>query len=349
MDPVLENHTQTRNQPRPRPHRRPLIRIDDTRIDVTRMRLGVKTRVEQAIQGTFGRKYTVEFFGSTRYGVSHLDSDLDMVVIDPDAPEGWNHASSKPPHKISRKYLPAPIYNIRRLASCLSYAGFKISEHRISTSVPIVKFTDRITGLECDLNVNERLGIANSDLIKHYCDISPVLRPMLFSIKEWAKPLQLNSPSTPRVSASFSSYAFALMTIGFLQAQGQLPNLQANLPPLAAGEIPAIWTRKPHRRWEVRYRMEPGWTSPECRLDEVLQKWFHFWATFPYTEKCLDIRLGGIVDRVEREDQTSSVGNPIIVPDPFILTKNVSRDVSKKVVELFKEECVKQADKFSSS
>lgn len=116
------------------------IRIDNTRVEVTRMRLGVKKRVEQAIQVRFGRKYTVEFFGSTwcalhilfclcflnscvSYGVSHLDSDLDMVVIvshfyvfiinfkafkDPDAPEGWKHnVSRKLPHKISRKYPTA--------------------------------------------------------------------------------------------------------------------------------------------------------------------------------------------------------------------------------------------------
>lgn len=33
-----------------------------------------------------------------------------------------------------------------------------------------------------------------------------------------------------------------------------------------------------------------------------------FWATFPYAEKCLDIRLGGVVDRMEREAETSTVG-----------------------------------------
>ena len=91
----------------------------------------------------------------------------------------------------------------------------------------LVKFTDKESGLECDLSVNERLSIANSDLIKCYCDISPVLRPMLFSIKEWAKPLRLNCPSTPHVTVSFSSYAFALMTIGFLQVRSFLQLYEA--------------------------------------------------------------------------------------------------------------------------
>ena len=80
----------------------------------------------------------------------------------------------------------------------------------------IVTFRDPKTGLHCDINVNERMGLFNSDLIKRYCQLSHILRPMLYEIKMWAKPLGLNNPSGggPR---SFSSYAFALMTIGFLQ------------------------------------------------------------------------------------------------------------------------------------
>lgn len=83
-----------------------------------------------------------------------------------------------------------------------------------------MKFKDAGTGLDCDLNVNERLGILNSDMIKEYCALSPMLRPLLFRIKEWAKPLGLNMPTGALgVPASFSSYALALMTIAFLQVR----------------------------------------------------------------------------------------------------------------------------------
>lgn len=83
-----------------------------------------------------------------------------------------------------------------------------------------MKFRDRETGLDCDLNVNERLGIINSNLIKTYCEINPALRDLLFSIKEWAKPLNLNMPSGDvRVLISFSSYSLALMSIAFLQVR----------------------------------------------------------------------------------------------------------------------------------
>jgi DNA polymerase sigma len=92
--------------------------------------------------------------------------------------------------------------------------------------VTTVKFVDPITGLSCDINVNEQLGLLNSMMLKRYCDISPHLRFLIASVKAWAKPLGLNNPSNNRrrgfVSVTFSSYAFALMTIGFLQVSPEV-------------------------------------------------------------------------------------------------------------------------------
>ena len=80
-----------------------------------------------------------------------------------------------------------------------------------------MKFTDRISGLHCDLNVNDRLGVVNTALLNRYCELSPLLRPMLFALKHWAKRRGLNDPSaTP---ATPSSFAYAFMTIAFLQVK----------------------------------------------------------------------------------------------------------------------------------
>lgn len=38
-------------------------------------------RIQDIIQYRYGRQYTVEAFGSTRYGVSLPSSDLDLVII----------------------------------------------------------------------------------------------------------------------------------------------------------------------------------------------------------------------------------------------------------------------------
>jgi hypothetical protein len=123
----------------------------------------------------------------------------------------------------------------RTLAKTLQKAGFRVTEALPKARVPIgmysltlllplstppaVKFTDPVTGHVCDINVNERLGLMNSDLIKRYCQLSPALVQMLVYIKKWAKPLGHNFPSSTKkgVPVTFSSYALVLMTIGFLQ------------------------------------------------------------------------------------------------------------------------------------
>jgi len=156
------------------------------------------------------------------------------------------------------------IYNIRDVARTLGRAGYTDIDCRAHAAVPIVKFHDPRSGLDCDLNINDRLGMLNSAMIKEYCDIHPLLRPLLSRIKEWAKPLGLNNPSPPRGPKSFSSYALSLMTISFLQKEGQLPNLQDNLPPLSKseGKKRFIWTRKPPQCWDVRFHSAKDWVVP---------------------------------------------------------------------------------------
>ena len=85
--------------------------------------------------------------------------------------------------------------------------------------MPTVECKDPATGLDCDINVNDRLGLINTGLITRYCDLLPIVRPMIMYIKKWAKPLGLNSPSSLGQPVTFSSYALVLMTIGLLQVR----------------------------------------------------------------------------------------------------------------------------------
>jgi DNA polymerase sigma len=100
--------------------------------------------------------------------------------------------------------------------------GFAILErlsHFVVFTSSTVKFWDPVTNISCDMNINDRLGILNTALINHYCDLLPVLRPLLRSIKSWARQHDLNSPSSPGKPPTFSSYSLALMTIGFFQVR----------------------------------------------------------------------------------------------------------------------------------
>jgi hypothetical protein len=91
-----------------------------------------------------------------------------------------------------------------------------------------VKFRDPQTGLQLDLNINDRFGQANSDLLRTYAELRPSLfRPFVSAIKTWAKRRQINDPSGALGSATLSSYSYTLLAIQYLQSTGDLPNLQS--------------------------------------------------------------------------------------------------------------------------
>jgi len=311
--------------------------------DIDKLRFTVKNKVENVIRNKYGSRFTVEFFGSIRYGVCHPKSDLDMVVIDPKLPQGYKRLNGL-----------GALYNMKMLGRTLSRAGFTHINALNFAAVPIVKFRDPESGLDCDLNVNDRLGLINSSMIKEYCDVHPHLRPLLYSIKNWAKPLGLNSPS-PVVghSVSFSSYALALMTISFLQKEGQLPNLQENLPPITVKpNKKLVWTRKPWQSWDVRFQSAKDWVLPPLPdFDTLLSSWLSYWINFPYETESVSIRDGGTIPRTFEIPPTKKNKPPkplIIAPmslsDPFILTKNVTSSICKRTLDSFKDECKKRLE-----
>ncbi|TEB25036.1 Nucleotidyltransferase [Coprinellus micaceus] len=278
-------------------------------------RLMTLRRVQRVIDQNFynGPQYKVETFGSTRNGLSSSESDLDIIVLDPERPNGFPDDENKK--------LPG-IYNARRLGSLFHRAGFTEVETIPWAATPIVKFKDPVTSLHCDLNINERLGAINSDLISTYCDILPPLRPMLRSIKSWAKSRSLNNPSPqgnhPR---SFSSYSLVIMTLGFLQIRGYLPNLQAGLPDKEDHRL-QFWIRRPQPLLcDYRFFTQPppGWKLPDILPQEdILRDWFRFWGDeFDSNGQMLSISQGGILERGKQ----SSANAPLCVIDPFIPTK----------------------------
>ncbi|KAJ7489439.1 hypothetical protein FB451DRAFT_1224914 [Mycena latifolia] len=289
--------------------------------------------VEDAIRKEYGGKYAVNLFGSTLYGISSASSDLDMVILDPTRPHGWA-PDARPQGKI---------YHIKTLANVLGKAGFKVIEAVDSASVPIVKFKDPRTGHSCDINVNDRLGLLNSELIRRYCELNPILVNMIMYIKAWAKPLGLNSPTIRRgMPVTFSSYALVMMTIGFLQYRGLLPNLQEGLPPLENGKLEGtFWLRKPRILCcDVRFNLAEGWMPPkDVSVDELLRDWFKFWASeFDVAEEMISIRHGGRVRRHSVADRTDYSGVLWNI-DPFIRTKNITAHIGRASLAVFIMEC----------
>lgn len=186
------------------------------------------------------------------------------------------------------------------MSTVLWKSGFQILQKVPTATVPIVKFKDPSTDIQCDLNINDQLGSVNTSLIQQYCDILPVLRPLLLAIKRWARPLGYNSPAgAPGEPITFSSYALAIMTIGLLQARGLLPNLQEGTQ-FTEGRIFWLRTKTQERvQCDARWKTVHDWTpSKTVEVEQALQDWFQYWGhEHDYRNNLLCIRRGGVLPR----------------------------------------------------
>jgi DNA polymerase sigma len=138
----------------------------------------------------------VSGFGSCQNGLWNVErSDIDVTCIIQDKLAYNQHQLLKMCAKI--------VKTVAKLGTLVLVPA---------TRIPILKFTEKETGLEVDFNVNNILAIHNSDLIYTYCQIDQRFHIMSMFIKHWAKQVDI-------IGAAYgylSSYALTLMIISFL-------------------------------------------------------------------------------------------------------------------------------------
>ncbi|XP_005110337.1 poly(A) RNA polymerase GLD2 [Aplysia californica] len=152
--------------------------------------------------------------GSSMTGFATKSSDVDMCFM----------ISEK---EIDQKGDATFILSL--IAKALGRCSFVRSPLVIRAKVPILKFEDRNSGVECDLNINNTIGIRNTHLLRHYAYMDWRVRPLMLFIKRWARYHDINDASKKTIS----SYSLSLMLIHYLQAgvrPAVLPCLQ-NLQP----------------------------------------------------------------------------------------------------------------------
>ncbi|KAI2664405.1 Poly(A) RNA polymerase GLD2 [Labeo rohita] len=114
---------------------------------------------------------------------------------------------------------------VRKLFYTLSYIE---RPQLIRAKVPILKFRDRVSGVEFDLNFNNTVGIRNTFLLRTYAYVEKRVRPIILVIKKWASHHRINDASR----GTLSSYTLVLMVLHYLQTLPEpvIPCLQMDYP-----------------------------------------------------------------------------------------------------------------------
>ncbi|KAJ0800449.1 putative polynucleotide adenylyltransferase [Helianthus annuus] len=164
----------------------------------------------------------VEEFGSFSMDFFTPESDLDLSINFPNSPLVFPREQKiKTLRKFSKKLysLQSRVQNVQPV---------------MRAKVPILKFVDTATGVECDISVENMDGISKSLIIRYISSIDERFRKLSLLMKAWAKAQDINSPK----DQTLSSLSIILLVAFHLQTRD--PPI---LPPFSAilkdGDDPA--------------------------------------------------------------------------------------------------------------
>ncbi|KAK5815044.1 hypothetical protein F5H01DRAFT_344826 [Linnemannia elongata] len=249
------------------------------------------------------RNAEVSLFGSFESGLSTLTSDADFTVSN---------------------LVGLSIEPIHDLARALQLSGYGPIKTISNARVPIVTFTGQ--GIRCDMNINQPIGVFNSQLIHAYQKIDTRFLGLWFGLRSLADKHGILSGST----GYLSSYALTMMLIVFLQAVTSPPIL----PRLQQQSAFRMITRTIdgyHCAFDKDPRNYTELAAKNTKTQGELLKDFcqYFGNTFNYTTLEVNPRLGVIRNRSVNPPPRSRRDSrpkdwPICVLDPFITDRNVA-------------------------
>eukprot|EP00928_Gymnodinium_smaydae_P068847 TRINITY_DN5212_c0_g1_i2.p1 TRINITY_DN5212_c0_g1~~TRINITY_DN5212_c0_g1_i2.p1 ORF type:complete len:451 (+),score=44.85 TRINITY_DN5212_c0_g1_i2:56-1354(+) len=230
-------------------------------------------------------------FGSFGNGMCLNTSDLDVTCY-------GAHAASRPSLDV--------LCELRSLLE--EHDKFTVSELISGARVPILKL--KFDGsLDVDISCNNTEPFRNTQLLRAYSDLTPVIRELLVLVKTWAKAAGVVGAK----DGNLSSYSLTLMAIYFMQVDPRV-----NLPCLPVGDFDG--------GIEI-----PRSAKFTCNLliprTALLYMFFSFYAyEFNWGEEVVAMHLGRRTSRYDPiHGELSDICYPRLhVSDPFLKDRNLN-------------------------
>ncbi|RDX99123.1 UTP:RNA uridylyltransferase 1, partial [Mucuna pruriens] len=229
---------------------------------------------------------------------------------------------------------------IMKLADILQSDNLQNVQALTRARVPIVKLMDPVTGISCDICINNLLAVVNTKLLRDYAQIDSRLRQLAFIIKHWAKSRGVNET----YHGTLSSYAYVLMCIHFLQMQR--PAILPCLQEMEATYSVTVDNVDCAYFDQVEKLCDFGRHNKET-ISQLVWGFFYYWAyCHDYANAVISVRTGSIISKREK-DWTRRIGNDrhlICIEDPFETSHDLGRVVDKHSIKVLREEFERAAD-----
>ncbi|XP_048253385.1 poly(A) RNA polymerase gld-2 homolog A-like [Haliotis rufescens] len=168
----------------------------------------------------------------------------------------------------------------------------------IRAAVPILRFWDKCRDFECDLNINNAVGIRNTHLLRYYATMDWRVRPLMLYIKFWARFHDINDARKKTIS----SYSLGLMLIHYLQVGCNppvLPCLQTQFPKTFQPDADI-------RELKLNEKLPLTETQNKDSLGDLFLGFLEYYSfKFNFDADAISIRLGARVPRGVMIKQTT--------------------------------------------
>ncbi|XP_067286197.1 speckle targeted PIP5K1A-regulated poly(A) polymerase [Pseudorasbora parva] len=240
--------------------------------------------------------------------------------------------------------------------------------HKVQTlstaRLPVVKFSHRELNLQGDITINNRLAVRNTRFLQMCSGIDSRLRPLVYTIRLWAKQKQLaGSMSGP--GPLLNNYALTLLVIFYLQNRDPpvLPSVN-QLKNMACEEEECVI-----EDWDCTFPSQPFRVPPSKNTEDLctlLFGFFTFYSNFDFPASVVSLRDGHVLpitDFLQSDKETVNAAEassskpkrssapklgPMNVLDPFELNHNVAGNLNERTQKNFKRECC-EAEKYCRS
>ncbi|KAJ8934242.1 hypothetical protein NQ314_013488 [Rhamnusium bicolor] len=268
-------------------------------------------------------------FGSTITGLNFNNSDIDVFI------SGIKRDENDVPYLYKTRTL---LLNSQRFSNAVVIRNAKI---------PILKCVHIKTGIRCDINLKNMLGVCNSQLINYYLNIDSKIRKLMMVLKYWAKVHKFTGQSH-----LFSNYSLSMMLIFFLQQEPY------NIPSvLSLQQNPNCF--RFHDGWNGGFQQIPvnSTSVRDTSLLKLLEKFFTFYVEFEYGVNIICPYLGETIKKDQFRDLDTlpngfdsykehiqggtplKVNATICVQDPFEHSRNITPIVSASTLDKFVSFC----------
>lgn len=197
----------------------------DARLSVIQF---VDNVVRQRIHGSH-----ITVFGSYVMNLYTGSSDLDLSLNVGHAPVNRTRAD----RIATLRKLTRILYGLLNGRNGMTRYTVRKIEPVMRAAVPVVKFVEGHTNIECDISMENKDGVLKSELIAIFTQIDPRFRQLCFLLKAWAKAYNVNDSR----KGTLNSLSIILLAAFHLQTRSPaiLPSFSALLEGLVLQETEA--------------------------------------------------------------------------------------------------------------